>query len=152
VRINNPSALQRDTLIKYLIEGICQSSFIKVKDGTNRVMYCTLNTSLIPSKFTKSLEKVFKEAPRDDDVVPVWDIAEGKWKSFRISKMVFFLTADELQEENKKGTNVSPSSSEIVKQRNAESIERFEKRKQELKEKSKSAANKINGEQNESEA
>lgn len=115
-------------------------------------MYCTLQPNLIPNKFTKSLEKLFKESPTDADILPVWDVSEGKWKSFRISKMVFFLTADELQKENSRGFAGSPSSHETVRQKNEESIQRFEEKKEELRQKSKEARNKINGVENESEA
>jgi hypothetical protein len=135
VRINNPSALPREVLIKYLVEGICQTSFVKVKDGSTRVLYCTLHFSMIPTKFSKSLEKILNQNPPDPDILPVWDVAEGKWKSFRISKMVLMLTSDELKKENIKGFSVLSSSVERIKEAQKKSIERFEIKKEELKNK-----------------
>lgn len=145
MRINNPSALSRETIIKYLLQGICQTSFIKVKDGSTRILYCTLHFSLIPNRFSKALEKIISQNPTDADILPVWDIAEGKWKSFRISKMVFMLTADELKKENIKGFNTFSQSAQRIKDANMQSIERFEKKKEDLKMKSEESSKRING-------
>ena len=74
--------IDRQILLKYLSEGICQVSFTKVKDNTNRVLLCTLHASTVPAKFLKSIEMVFNPV-EDEDLVAVWDVTDGKWKSFR---------------------------------------------------------------------
>jgi hypothetical protein len=129
-----------------MMKGICQVSFVKVKDGSNRVIYCTLNGFYIPDQFSKSIEKIFSEQPSDPDIIPVWDIAEGKWKSFRLSKMNFFLTSDELESENKIGHSTRSELADLLKKRKQEAQEKFQQRVQDLKNKAKQASQNINGE------
>lgn len=152
MRIQNPRSLDRELLINFLVKGICQVSFIKVKDGSNRAIYCTLDYGFIPKQFEQSLEKVITQQPADPDIMPIWDVVEGKWKSFRISKMNFFITSDELQDENKVGHSSKSQLADLLKKRREVAIAKFEETVQDLKEKAKEAKNIINGVKNESEA
>ena len=127
------------------MEGICQVSFMKVKDNTNRVLYATLNLGLIPTKFNKSIEKIMTQEPSDPDIIPVWDISDGKWKSFRFSKMVFFLTSDELVDEGSSGFNFMSSTANNIKKRRDESVEKFQERVDALKTQAQEAKQNING-------
>lgn len=145
MRIQNPRSLDRELLINFLVKGICQVSFIKVKDGTNRAIYCTLNYSFIPKQFEQSLEKVIKDQPADPDIMPIWDVVDGKWKSFRISKLNFFINSDELESENKSGHAVNSNFSELLKKRREDAIAKFENTVEDLKEKAKEAKKNING-------
>ena len=45
----------------------------------------------MPPKYLQTVEKIFAPA-LDEDLIPVWDINEGKGKSFRISKIEVFST------------------------------------------------------------
>lgn len=146
MRIQNNNQVDRITLLKEMLKGICQVSFIKVKDASNRVIYCTLNAGFIPTQFEKSIEKIFSQQPADPDIIPIWDVTEGKWKSFRLSKMNFFLTSDELQSENKIGHATKTQLADTLKQRKQEAQERFQQRVQDLKNKAKQASQNINGE------
>ena len=147
MRIQKKSDLTREILINYLIKGICQTSFTKVKDGSNRVIYCTLDANLIPTKFQNSVEKVITEQYVDDpDILPIWDVVEGKWKSFRISKMVYFLTHEELFDENEEGHSTKSNTGEILKEKKEKVIKEFRTRVEELKEKAKKTKEKLSGE------
>ena len=127
------------------MEGICQVSFMKVKDNTNRVLYATLNLGLIPTKFSKSIEKIMTQEPSDPDIIPVWDIADGKWKSFRLTKLVFFLTSDELVDDGSIGFNFMSSTASNIKKRRDESVEKFQERVDALKQQAQEAKQNING-------
>jgi hypothetical protein len=50
------------------------------KDGTERVMECTTATSLVP--IVESTEPK-REKKVNDDVMPVYDLENKAWKSFR---------------------------------------------------------------------
>jgi hypothetical protein len=63
-----------------LKEGLATVIFTK-KDGTERVMKCTLNGELIPEEFIpKETTKVRKV---NEEVISVFDIEFNGWKSFR---------------------------------------------------------------------
>lgn len=53
------------------------------KDGTERVMKCTTDTTLIMFKDPTILES--KESTRkvNEDIMPVYDLENSAWKSFR---------------------------------------------------------------------
>ena len=125
--------INRQVLLKYLVEGICQVSFTKVKDNTNRILLCTLNPGSLPAKFTKAVETVLKPA-EDEDLLPVWDVVDGKWKSFRISKVNSFRTPDELTKQDKSGQNVESKQSQELKVRKEKAKKKFEDRVQKQKE------------------
>lgn len=68
----------REWLIKLLKQGEVEVTFTK-KDGTERVMDCSLEKTFIPST-EKKTERVRKDNP---DVLSVVDIEIGQWRSFR---------------------------------------------------------------------
>jgi hypothetical protein len=94
----NQSQLNRDTLLKFLSEGICKVYFRKVTNGRYRSIYCSLNPNLMKSKHRNSLSEIFSPLVNDVDLVPVYDIIEKSWKSFRISTVLYFYTPEELKE------------------------------------------------------
>lgn len=145
MRIQNPRNLSREAILKYLSEGICEVSFIKVKDGTNRDLLCTLHSGLIPTQFEKSLHKIFQGSSPDPDIVPIWAVAEGEWRSFRISKLNLFLTSDELTKENEEGQSTeSKLGNELIQQRDR-IVKEFKQRVANLKEKARREQQNING-------
>ena len=137
--------MDKQILLKHLTEGICQVTFSKVKDNTTRTIYCTLVQGIIPSKYEKSVEKVFTESTSDTDIIPIWDVAEGKWKSFRLSKLSLFITADELTKENKKAYSGKSEIEDREENVKKQIIEDFNKRVEELKQKALEAKQNING-------
>jgi hypothetical protein len=87
----------REILLLELAKGLCKISFTK-RDGSTRVAFCTLNSDLIPSMFAESVGKIFLP-DANQDIIPFWDIAQGKWKSFYIESVITFLTSEELKRE-----------------------------------------------------
>jgi hypothetical protein len=55
------------------------------KDGTERVMNCTLSESVLPAREPDSEVK-----PHSPDVQPVWDVDAGGWRSFRWDSVIAF--------------------------------------------------------------
>ena len=72
-----------DVRTQELIENLLKSGSITVtftkKDGSNRVMKCTLNESLIPSDKVPKGESTRKH---NDAVRPVFDLEINEWRSF----------------------------------------------------------------------
>jgi hypothetical protein len=69
---------EKDWLRTLLQEREVGITFIK-KDGSERLMWCTLSESKIPSEFApKGSEKA-----KSDEVLPVFDIENNGWRSFR---------------------------------------------------------------------
>jgi len=115
-----------------------------MKDNTSRTIYCTLVQGFLPAKYEQSIQKIYTE-PSGDDIIPIWDMAEGKWKSFKLSRLTLFVTADELVKENKKAYS-GKSVTQDQKEETQKTIqEEFKDRVQELKEKAEKAKRNING-------
>lgn len=72
----------REYLHSLMKDGVIKVTFIK-NDGTERVMSCTLNESVIQS-YSKKTEKVRKHNP---DVMSVWDTEKSEWRSFRLDSV-----------------------------------------------------------------
>jgi hypothetical protein len=71
--------MKRETLIKNLKTNVMQITFDKIC-GEERVMHCTLHETVIPetSVDTKKI---------NNEVLPVWDIDIGAWRSFRLDSV-----------------------------------------------------------------
>ena len=53
------------------------------KDGTERVMKCTTDTTLIMFKDPTVLESKGSARKVNEDIMPVYDLESSAWKSFR---------------------------------------------------------------------
>ena len=59
------------------------------KDGTERVMLCTTNKDIIPAEpvhetnTDNPIDLPKKERKVNEDIMPVYDLEAGHWKSFR---------------------------------------------------------------------
>jgi hypothetical protein len=84
---------EKDWLRTLLHERVVGITFIK-KDGSERLMKCTLSETKIPSEFApKGSEKA-----KSDEVLPVFDVENDGWRSFRwdsIKKIEFSIVGDE---------------------------------------------------------
>jgi hypothetical protein len=73
-------------LFKKWLSGVLRTNEVTVtftkKDGTERVMKCTTNPTYVMFKDPTILESK-KERKVNEDVMPVYDIEQGHWKSFR---------------------------------------------------------------------
>ena len=79
------------------------------KDGTERVMKCTTSTELVPQEVheTNTDNPIDFPAPKrekkvNEDVMPVYDLEAGHWKSFRWDsvKNVSFTIGEEIEHSN----------------------------------------------------
>ena len=71
--------MKRDTLIKNLQKQAMKITFTKV-NGEERVMDCTLQENIVPpTKYT--------DRKRNEEVLPVFDINKGEWRSFRLDSI-----------------------------------------------------------------
>ena len=73
----------KNELSEMLRDRRLEVSFIK-KDGTGRVMNCTLQEKYLPTMMEDE-EIVTKDNP---DVLCVWDIDNNGWRSFRLNSIV----------------------------------------------------------------
>ena len=82
-------------LRSHLKSGPVTVTFTK-KDGTERIMKCTTNPTYIMFKEPESVESK-REKKINEDVMPVYDIEAGHWKSFRWDsiKQVTFTIGEE---------------------------------------------------------
>lgn len=74
-------------MVLYSLRSFPQTSITFTKrDGTERVMLCTLMESELPSR-SENGESKREHSP---DVQPVWDIEANGWRSFRWDSLVSF--------------------------------------------------------------
>lgn len=80
--------INRSNLLKLLVqEEYLKILFKKSTTQTIRTMICTLYGDSIPTSFAKSIEATIKQ--NDNlDILPVWDVIKGKWRSFHISNII----------------------------------------------------------------
>ncbi len=71
--------MKRDTLIKNLQKKAMRVTFTKV-NGEERVMDCTLQENLVP-------ETSESNRKQNEEVLPVFDINKGGWRSFRMDSI-----------------------------------------------------------------
>lgn len=87
---------KRDTLLEDLRNSIAEVTFTKV-NGERRTMRCTLMDHYLPEAHKanpaeQEKEKSFhKENP---DVLAVWDLQNGGWRSFRIDSVEYVQILD----------------------------------------------------------
>ena len=71
--------MNRETLIKNLQKQAMRITFTKV-NGDERVMDCSLQEHILPpTKYT--------DRKQNEEVLPVWDINKGEWRSFRLDSV-----------------------------------------------------------------
>jgi len=78
---------ERDKMVDLLHRGhYCRVNFIKA-DGSNREMRATLNVASMP---LTEIHENNKPSTYSKEVVRVWDIDKGAWRSFRVDSVVTF--------------------------------------------------------------
>lgn len=89
--------INRQTLLESLTKGICKVVFRKVTNGQFRSMYCTLNEKTLSKDARRYLPRILKPSQEDDiDLLPVFDIIKGDWRSFRLQTVQYFYNTEEL--------------------------------------------------------
>ena len=71
--------MKRDILIKNLQKKTMRITFTKV-NGEERVMDCSLQEHIIPPTNSNNRKE-------NEEVLPVWDINKGEWRSFRLDSI-----------------------------------------------------------------
>jgi hypothetical protein len=80
----------RGEIVAALKKTICRVAFTKT-NGDMRVMYCTLQESVLPAAPEESSETTRK---RSEDVVSAWDVEKNAWRSFRVDSITDFGVPD----------------------------------------------------------
>ena len=78
--VNTMETLEKDSIIETLHETICKVTFTKV-NGEERIMYCTLNESMIPK--TEDATEAKRTKKENPEVQAVYDVKAAGWRSFR---------------------------------------------------------------------
>lgn len=86
--------LDKEDIKNSLHNTICKVTFTK-SNGEERIMYCTLNESLIPidTATSSEMKRTKKENP---DVQPVYDVKSLGWRSFRWDSVKDFTSESNL--------------------------------------------------------
>lgn len=74
--------ITRDWIKSVLLTNTAKITFIK-KDGTERVMFCTLKEDLVEYQD----KKTDRQKEPNQDVLPVYDLDAKGWRSFRIDSV-----------------------------------------------------------------
>lgn len=78
------------TLPKQVLKKILQNAILNVKfkkkDGTERIMKCTLKEDLLPTIPENQEPK--QQKAENMDVLPVWDIEQKAFRSFRMDSVI----------------------------------------------------------------
>lgn len=81
-------AIDRKQLLTLLFQGPVVVTFTK-KDGTQRVMKCTLHEDAVVP-YEKTTDRVKQQ---NDSVCPVWDLDKQQWRSFTYDSVMEFYSA-----------------------------------------------------------
>ena len=76
------SSNYKDLIKDMLTLTSCTVTFTK-KDGTERVMKCTLNPDVV-TPYEKKTDRIRES---NDDILPVWDLEANAWRSITVSKI-----------------------------------------------------------------
>lgn len=74
--------ISREELRQQLLNRTAYITFEKV-DGSMRQMCCTLQEKFIP----QTSEEIDKVRPINNNILAVWDVDNGAWRSFRIDSI-----------------------------------------------------------------
>jgi len=82
--------IDKPTLQNLLKKHIVQVNFTK-KDGSERLMDCTLLEDIVP-KYEKKTERVKK---LNDNVLSVWDLQKDEFRSFKLDSLISYSVLEE---------------------------------------------------------
>lgn len=85
----------RQSIEEIIYDGIVEVKFTK-RDGTERIMNCTLNKNVVPpaTKDPLSQQKVRK---LNENVMVVWDVDKNDWRSFRLDQIKNFYQKEKIE-------------------------------------------------------
>jgi len=76
----------RELLMQVLLEHECKVSFQKA-NGETRIMSCTLNPAMFENTTIKEENDEAKTKKQNLEVLPVWDLENEGWRSFRLDSL-----------------------------------------------------------------
>jgi len=79
--------LTKSEIIEMLNEGIINVKFTKV-DGTERILKCTLQSSVVPEDTSKAADVNSKPRKPNEDIISAWDVENSGWRSFRTESII----------------------------------------------------------------
>ena len=78
----------RENILELLQDSIVEVKFTK-KDGTERVLNCTLSKQIVPppskDPITQTKVRTINEA-----LIVAWDVDKNDWRSFRVDSVISF--------------------------------------------------------------
>lgn len=86
----------RDTLLKELRENVMSVFFTKV-NGDKRELRCTLMPRLLPPQYVNEEKEEKDFHVKNPEVIAVWDVVNGGWRSFRIDSVDYVSALDHTQ-------------------------------------------------------
>lgn len=87
------TSTQKEQLKNLLRENVLSVVFVK-KDGSERVMECTLKPDLLPAHETNTdspIDFPVQMRAENPDVIQVYDLENNGWRSFRVESVLAFL-------------------------------------------------------------
>jgi len=95
---------KKDINRSFLLDILSKYPSVKVVfkkvDSSVRTIHCTLMNSELSESHKKALTKVFTQT-ENPNILPVWDVIEQKWKSFRIENVLFVEDPQQKEKKNK---------------------------------------------------
>lgn len=82
--------ITKPELIKLLNKKVLKIAFTK-KDGTERLMKCTLLEDIVP-KYEKKTERVKKI---NENILSVWDVEKDEFRSFKLDSLLSYSVLEE---------------------------------------------------------
>ena len=86
----------RDTLLEDLRKNVVAVYFTKA-NGEKREMRCTLMPGLLPPTYIEEEKDVKKFHDENKEVLAVWDVMKGGWRSFRLDSIEYVEILDPYQ-------------------------------------------------------
>lgn len=78
---------KKDGFKELLNDHVVVITFLKVSDGSERIMKCTLDPKLIPQTPRDPKLKMTKGHKEDPEVIAVWDLDKNGWRAFNVLRV-----------------------------------------------------------------
>jgi hypothetical protein len=80
------TTLTRNDYLTMLRDNICVVTFTK-RDGTERIMRCTLKSDLLPAPVATKPTTEVKVRKTNPDTLAVWDLDKNAWRGFSVEQI-----------------------------------------------------------------
>ncbi len=93
---DQPNPYDRDTLLSELRRYAVEVTFRKT-NGEQRRMRCSLRQDLLPESYPAEIKEEKKYHAQNPNVLAVWDLEKGGWRSFRMDSIQYVQILDAYQ-------------------------------------------------------